>query len=156
MLKVRPFGLLSGARQAALYFDRLSRQKLAIHNMAQPGSRQWGHQMFKLLMCPLYGIDCYWKYKLKSYIVIFLDTLRLLFLWLSSSWKVLCWHLPETQLMSYCTISLKILAQCAKMNFMRIEAFVHWLDSQYRTSYCTADENDIQKAIKTNLGGFIK
>ena len=45
----------------------------------------------------------------------------MLFLWLSSSWKVLCWHLPETQLMSYCTISLKILAQCAKMNFMRVE-----------------------------------
>ena len=92
--------------------------------------------------------------EIKSYL--FQETLTLLFLWLSSSWKVLCWHLPETQLMSYCTISLKILAQCAKMNFMRIEAFVHWLDSQYRTSYCIEDENDIQKVITTNLGGFIK
>ena len=39
-LKVRQFGLLFGARKAAMYCDWLSRQSLANQNTVLPGARQ--------------------------------------------------------------------------------------------------------------------
>ena len=47
-LVVRLFGLLSGAYQAALYCDWLSRPNIANHNTELPGTCQKGDQMARL------------------------------------------------------------------------------------------------------------
>ena len=48
LFKVRPFGLISSARQAALYCDWLSRLSLANQNTELPGVRQGLDQMVGL------------------------------------------------------------------------------------------------------------